>query len=49
MTSVFEYCGEQDPHCYFADFEVRYNHRIALGNFALTVRAWRCIISSANA
>ena len=31
MKRVFQHCGEQHLHRYLAEFEFRYNHRIALG------------------
>ena len=31
MKGVFQHCGEQHLHRYLAEFEFRYNHRIALG------------------
>ena len=31
MKGVFQHCGEQHLHRYIAEFEFRYNHRIALG------------------
>jgi ISXO2-like transposase domain len=31
MKGVYQHCGEQHLHRYLAEFEFRYNHRIALG------------------
>lgn len=31
MKGVFQHCGEQHLHRYLAEFEFRYNHRVALG------------------
>ncbi len=31
MTGVYQHCGEQHLHRYLAEFEFRYNHRIANG------------------
>jgi len=31
MKGVYQHCGEQHLHRYLAEFEFRYNHRVALG------------------
>lgn len=31
MKGVYQFCGEQHPHRYLAEFEFRYNNRMALG------------------
>ena len=31
MRGVYQHCGEQHLHRYLAEFEFRYNHRIANG------------------
>ena len=31
MKGVYQHCGEQHLHRYLAEFEFRYNHRIANG------------------
>lgn len=31
MKSVYQHCGEQHLHRHLAEFEFRYNHRVAIG------------------
>ena len=31
MTGVYQHCGERHLHRYLAEFDFRYNHRVALG------------------
>jgi hypothetical protein len=31
MKGVYQHCGEQHLHRYLAEYEFRYNHRIANG------------------
>jgi hypothetical protein len=31
MRGVYQFCGEQHLHRYLAEFEFRYNNRVALG------------------
>ena len=31
MKGVYQFCGEQHLHHYLAEFEFRYNNRVALG------------------
>ena len=31
MTGVYQHCGEKHLHRYLAEFDFRYNHRVALG------------------
>ena len=31
MKGIYQHCGEQHLHRYLAEFDFRYNHRIALG------------------
>jgi hypothetical protein len=31
MTGIYQHCSEKHLHRYLAEFDFRYNHRIALG------------------
>jgi hypothetical protein len=31
MTGVYQHCGEKHLHRYLAEFDFRYNNRVALG------------------
>jgi hypothetical protein len=31
MKSIYQHCGEKHLHRYLAEFDFRYNHRVALG------------------
>jgi hypothetical protein len=46
MKGVYQHCGEQHLHRYLAEFDFRYNNRIALGvaDEARTTRALRGIV-----
>ena len=46
MKGIYQHCGEQHLHRYLAEFDFRYNARIALGidNSARTEKALRGIV-----
>jgi len=46
MKGIYQHCGERHLHRYLAEFDFRYNHRVALGidDEARTTRALRGIV-----
>jgi hypothetical protein len=48
MRGVYQHCKEKHLHRYLAEFDHRYNHRVALRYSDLTARWLRSVVSKAS-